>query len=51
MVTTIASNPLPLPLLHTKKHRPTPALRSYCEAVNEAVQAVLSDAKAALGAR
>jgi hypothetical protein len=39
------------PTSYDKKHRPTPALRSYCEAVNEAVQAVLSDAKAALGAR
>ncbi len=39
------------PTSYDKKHRPTPALRSYCEAVNEAVQAVLSDARAALGAR
>lgn len=39
------------PTSYDKKHRPTPALRSYCEAVNEAAQAALNDARAALGAR
>jgi hypothetical protein len=39
------------PTSYDKKHRPTPALRSYCEAVNEAAQQVLKDARAALVAR
>jgi len=39
------------PTSYDKKRRPTPALRSYCEAVNEAALAVLNDARAALGAR
>lgn len=39
------------PTSYDKKGRPTPALRSYCEAVNAAALAVLADARAALGAR
>jgi hypothetical protein len=39
------------PTSYDKKHRPTSNLRAYCEAVNEAALAVLSDARAALGGR
>lgn len=36
------------PTSYDKKRRPTTALRSYCEAVNEAAQTVIADAKATL---